>query len=384
MKQVDIVCYTSKLCNLRCRYCYELPLLGDRTRMSFEQLERMFANVEAGYRGLDKPVHINFQWHGGEPLLIPPEVYRRIFEIQRRVFAGSIHQITNSTQSNFTMMDPERIALLREFDSVGVSLDLFTGLRVNKLGVCQEEQARENLERVLAAGIPVGGITVLSRLNLARVGEIYQFYRERRMGFRLLPLEKGLYTPGQDFEIGPRDVLKALCTLADLWLADDEPVSISPLDRYLFLVLHANEHPENRVALHNPAGWASVLLVDTNGSLHTYGERFERSLGNLFTTPLDRILGSPEFHDATEAIQGRMARTCRPCQYYGRACTGDPIGESQQDFCEREDDGSLRCVVARGLIQHIEQNLARAGTIAGGTTHRAAEILAGRVDLQPS
>jgi uncharacterized protein len=76
MKSVDIVCYTSKLCNLRCRYCYELPMLSDRTRMSFEQIERMFTNVDAGYRGHNEPLGINFQWHGGEPLLIPPEIYR--------------------------------------------------------------------------------------------------------------------------------------------------------------------------------------------------------------------------------------------------------------------------------------------------------------------
>src|SRR3954470_13166336 len=105
MNRVDIVCYTSKLCNLRCRYCYELPLLGDRTRMGFAQIEQMFANVEAGYRGLGEPVEITFQWHGGEPLLIPPETYRRIFQIQRRVFAGSIHRIRNAIQSNFTVMD---------------------------------------------------------------------------------------------------------------------------------------------------------------------------------------------------------------------------------------------------------------------------------------
>src|SRR5207249_10872376 len=100
MKRVDIVCYTSKLCNLRCRYCYRLPMLADPTRMSFEEVEQMFVNVALGYRRYDEPVGINFYWHGGEPLLIRPEVYRRIFDIQRRVFRGSIHRITNGLQSN--------------------------------------------------------------------------------------------------------------------------------------------------------------------------------------------------------------------------------------------------------------------------------------------
>lgn len=380
MNRVDIVCYTSKLCNLRCRYCYELPLLSDRSRMSFEQIAQMFANVEAGYRELDEPIEITFQWHGGEPLLLPPEVYRRIFQLQREAFAGSKHHIRNAIQSNFTVMDAERINLLREFDSVGVSLDLFTGLRVNKSGVCQEDRARENLQAVRDAGIPVGGITVLSRLNLAHMPEIYQFYRERGMAFRLLPLEKGLYSRGQEFEIGPRDVLDALCTIADIWLADDTPVVISPLDRYLVLVAHANEHPENEVALHEPEKWTSVLLVDTDGSVYTYGERFERSLGNIFTAPLDQIFAGSKFQEATEAIHARMRATCPRCPHYGRACTGDPVGESSQEFTEQEVDGSVRCVVARGIIQHLERRLTERGAI----TPRQRRAFTGRVLFQPS
>src|SRR5262249_675036 len=36
MRTVDIVVFTSKLCNLRCKYCYELPLLSDKTRITLE------------------------------------------------------------------------------------------------------------------------------------------------------------------------------------------------------------------------------------------------------------------------------------------------------------------------------------------------------------
>jgi len=356
-------------------------MLGDRARMSVDQIERMFANVVAGYRCYEEPIAINFHWHGGEPLLIPPDVYREIFAIQRRVFAGSRHKITNSTQSNFTVMDEDRMALLGEFDAVGVSLDLFTGLRVNAAGVCQEDRALEHLERVRAAGIAVGGITVLTRQNISRIPEVYSFYRDRRMGFRVLPLEKGLYATGQDFELGPREVLQAYRTLAEVWLADSDPVSISPLDRYLYLVVHANRRPENRVARHDPLNWASVLLVDTNGSVHTYGERFERSAGNLFTTPLDQILASPAYHGAAAAVLSRMRATCEQCSYYGRACTGDPVGESQQDYTEHEEDGRIRCVVAQGTIRHIERLLTDMGAISNGGVNNAEKLLAGRADF---
>ena len=381
MKSVDIVCYTSKLCNLRCRYCYELPMLSDRTRMSFEQIERMFANVAAGYSSCEESIAINFQWHGGEPLLIAPDVYRKIFELQREVFAGSIHRITNSTQSNFTVIDEDRIAVLGDFDSVGISLDLFTDLRVDGRGICQEGRALENLKRVRAAGVAVAGITVLTRRNVLRVREIYEFYREQRMSFRVLPLEKGLYPLEHDFGLGPREVLEAYRTLCSVWLADDEPVSIAPLDRYLFLVVRANFDCENRVAPHDPRSWASVLLVDTDGSVYTYGERFERSIGNVFTTPLNCILASSEYYQSAAEVEGLMRSTCERCPNYGRSCTGDPIGQSRQDYIEREDDGSTRCVVARGTIRHLEDLLTAAGAISGGTVHGFEKLLTGRASF---
>ena len=380
MKHVDIVCYTSKLCNLRCRYCYELPMLGDSTRMSLDSIERLFVNVLRGLSDAAGPVEINFYWHGGEPLLIPAASYRQMFDIQARVFAGSAHRVTNNIQSNFTVVDDERIALLREFETVGASLDLFGGLRVDLRNRDSAARAIRNLDRVRDAGIDVGGITVLSRANAPHVEEIYRFYRSRRMRFRVLPVEKGLYPDGQPFELGPHAVLDAYTKLLDLWLADDEPVTVKPLDRFLCLVLHANRRLENRVPPYDPVH-PSVLLVDTDGSVYTYGERFGRTAGNLFATPLDRILAGDDYAETLQAIRARMQSTCSRCPHYQRACMGDPIGESCQDFIEHDDDGSVRCIVARGVIDHLEQRLRERGNIFLGTTYDERAVLAGRVDV---
>ena len=355
-------------------------MLGDRRRMSVAQIRRLFENVHSYYQQFASPVHIQFQWHGGEPLLIPPQEYRTIFDIQRHVFASSIHKVTNGIQSNFTVIDDERIALLRDHvDTVGVSLDLFTGLRVNQRGVDQEERALVNVERVRAAGVPLSGITVLSRPNLAHIQKIYRFYRERGMPFRLLPLEKGLYD-ADGLAISPRELLAALCELADLWLEDTAPIAVAPIRRYFALALFAHLNPANRVAVYDKAKWISVFLVDTDGSVYSYGDRFDqaRSAGNVFEAPLGRLLTSASFRATAAEARARMA-TCDGCAYFGRACPGDAIGESQQDFIEQAHDGTLRCVVAYGLIRHLQQSLqdgrvAPARVTAALSALQAAEV----------
>ncbi len=67
----------SKYCNLRCDYCYEYPHLGNKARMSLEQLRALFENIAASADELSLR-ELNFIWHGGEPFLVPIAVYERI------------------------------------------------------------------------------------------------------------------------------------------------------------------------------------------------------------------------------------------------------------------------------------------------------------------
>jgi hypothetical protein len=52
-----------------------------------------------------------------------------------------------------------------------------------------------------------------------------------------------------------------------------------------------------------------------------------------------------------------MKATCERCPHFEKECLGDPIGDSCQEFMELEEDGSLRCVVARGIIEHLQLRL---------------------------
>ena len=36
---------------------------------------------------------------------------------------------------------------------------------------------------------------------------VYRFYKEREMSFRVLPIEPGLYEPGQFFELSANEIL---------------------------------------------------------------------------------------------------------------------------------------------------------------------------------
>jgi uncharacterized protein len=382
MKSIEIICYTSKLCNLRCRYCYELPLLSDKRRMSMPSIEAMFRNFKGFFDAVEEPLTVSFQWHGGEPLLIEPSFYWEIFETQKRVFAGVPYQISNGVQSNFTVLDEERIKLLREgFEWVGVSLDLFTGLRVNLAGVCQEHRARENLKRALDAGIKLGGITVLSKLNMGRIDEVYAFWRDLGFNFRVLPVEPGLYEKGQSFEISADEVLHALCRLVDLWLMETPAILIEPIHQMIRCVLDSAHHPGRLLPRYDPIRWQSVVLVDTDGHVYGYNERLDHrfSSGNVFEQPFLEIVGEAPYRGNAERAQQRMQNVCSDCEFFEKHCNGRMVADGGVTALERKADGGLDCVVTRGLFAHIERRLKEAHVLRAESMTLSAEYLAAQV-----
>jgi uncharacterized protein len=361
-RSMDIILVPSTHCNLRCSYCYELDKLADKRRMSLEQLGIVFERV-ASFFARSNVHSARFIWHGGEPLLLPPEYFHQAFELQRRYFAGASTTISNVTQTNLTVLDEARLELLRTgFDSCGVPLDLVGSLRVNGAGRCMEDRALNNLERALAAGVALGGVTVLTRANRNQMRRIYQFYRERDMSFRLLPLHAGDFGAGQWFEIGAADTLKAFCTLADLWLADGWAAPVHPVTNVIDAVFryHADG---TRSGIYDKATWDPMLAIDREGFVYSYDHIHDRSktYGNVLNEDLEQLMQS-SVHRAVVADTGRRAReTCATCPNYGKSCTGIGVVEGARDYWQQNGDGSWRCEVFGGLIEHVERYLHAAG-----------------------
>src|ERR1700733_9916909 len=92
----------SKYCNLRCDYCYEYPYLGDKSRMSLEQVEAAFQNIKSGIAelGINRA---DFVWHGGEPFLVPLDYYEHVDLLQKQNF-GADFKYGNSVQTNLTVL----------------------------------------------------------------------------------------------------------------------------------------------------------------------------------------------------------------------------------------------------------------------------------------
>jgi uncharacterized protein len=364
-KHMDVILIPSTLCNLRCSYCYELSKLGDRARLDLASLELIFVRLALWFRSEGVP-SARFIWHGGEPLLLPPEYYWRAFEMQQACFADTGTSYRNVTQTNLTVLDEARADLIaRGFDVTGVSLDLFGSLRIDAGGTCREQTAIRHLDSLLERGVRLNGVTVLTRANRYRIRDIFEFYRRREMGFRLLPLHGGDFAAGQWFDIAPEDTLRAFCTLADLWLADQEAPLILPIAQVVKAVLEW--HRDGTVVEPYDKGrWDAMVAIDREGFVYGYSDIHDRSrsYGNLLTAPFAELHAGSVRARVVAETRARVREVCAGCPHAGRTCNTYPVAEGVDDVWQTDDGGAIRCTAFRGLFDHVERRLREAGVIA--------------------
>jgi uncharacterized protein len=362
---VTFVLILSTLCNLRCRYCYQLPDLANPARMSLDQLAVIFSRVAVHYQDAP-PMSIRFAWQGGEPLLIEPDYFRAAMAAERRAFAGSPHRVVNVLQTNLTLLDDERVAMLVEcFDGVGVSHDVVGDLRVDAGGRTRHRTVVRHLDQLIAEGIPLGGITVLTRQNVDHIAAIYAFWRERSLPFRLVPVHRGPAPMPDDTALTPEEVRQALCECVDLWMADDQStMSVAPLSELVDGIIHRHT-PGGRVVPYDKDRREVVFVVHTNGSTNGINGLTDPdiSYGNIFDSDLATLLAGAGHQLAAGRTRALIEATCSECPFHGSACSGHPIGEGDKELVETGADDAVICTITRGTLAHIERRLVQLNVI---------------------
>jgi uncharacterized protein len=367
-RTAQFVIKTSKQCNLRCQYCYEFNELHKTDVMTMAQIESLYRHIESYYRSLEHFTDIHFIWHGGEPLLLPPRFYWEALDLQSQIFTGDNYQVTNGVQTNLTVLDDERLLLLSEgFDRVGVSIDVIGDLRTYENGRDSQARVLANIDRLRAEKIDFGCITVLNRKNIENIEQIYEFYRELDLAARLLPLHQTEnVTQNDGIEIDPYSVLTAFQTIFDLWLQDDRLTWITPVLEMVRSVLDFYD-PQAACQFYDKREWEAINLVNITGDMYGYADAYQidRSYGNLFTTPLTELFASPQHERSILAAEQRLEQTCVDCKFFG-SCSGYPIAEDGYEYHELDENGAIRCIVQKGMLQYIEYRLLEEGIIERG------------------
>ena len=340
----------SKYCNLRCDYCYEFPYLGDKVRMSLDQIRAAFQNIKSSVTELAIG-KADFIWHGGEPFLIPLEFYEDVNLIQKDIFGTELKYI-NSVQTNLTVLTQRHIDFLERgfFEDIGVSFDVCGDQRIDTAGRSRTDLVRANIHKLIDHQIRFCAIAVLARHALPSIKRIYQFFDELGIDHRILAYYRSVSSKqaqrhGLDFA----ELVGAYKDVFHEWLASERATPVDPIRDYVRYAIRYVTGVDNH--RYDRSISERVFVIDVNGNVFNVVESYEPEFcyGNLFSSSFREIAVSERRVRSIALSRDRMQRFCYQCPYFGN-CPG--IFVANATSVERQILEASGCPV-RAVIDHI-------------------------------
>ena len=323
------------LCNLRCRYCYYLDKAdiygGKEPRMTYEMLEIFIREYIAAN---DVP-EVVFNWHGGEPLLMGLDFYRKALELQRKYAAGK--KINNTLQTNGTLVTSEWARFFRENDFlIGVSLDgpkdVHDRYRTGKGGGSTYDRVVKGMSELYKAGVQYNVMATVNRQCEGRGLEIYQFLKSVGTRFiQFMPVlehvkDGRIVSPDvEGTRIAPWSVSaegfgRFLCDIFDYWVRHDVGrVFVNQFDSTL--ALWCGVQPGICTFAETCGG---NTVIEHNGDLypcdHFVYEDYR--IGNVLETDLRTLMASEKQIRFGIDKRNGLPKKCVTCRWYF-ACHGE-------------------------------------------------------------
>jgi uncharacterized protein len=115
---ITVIMKPTNQCNLRCKYCYHADNGYDKEKMTDQVLEKAIAVTAPFFK------RVEYNWHGGEPLIMGLDFYERVLYYQKKYRQGPEHHIINTMQTNGTLITQETAEFIKKYGfGIGLSFD---------------------------------------------------------------------------------------------------------------------------------------------------------------------------------------------------------------------------------------------------------------------
>ncbi|WP_164010191.1 radical SAM protein [Pyxidicoccus trucidator] len=363
MPQVYIMKVASR-CNLDCKYCY-MYNLADQTwrkqprKMSEEVLRAVARKVALA----GTPAQIIF--HGGEPMLLGQDYYRRAVQIFREECPKV--RLNFGMQTNATLLNDAWVDTLYELGiGVGVSLDgpedvndanrvyrgSGSGSHADVVGAVRRLQSSEKGSKVLGGALCV--------INLKQDPlRTYRHFVE--LGFKrisFLPMD-GTYEsppPGKVAPFEDTPLADWLIPIFDEWFQNSQGVVVSLFEQIIQLIFGARGSYVDLLSTYPKA----LVVIETDGgieptdSLKSVADGLTKMGLNVLHNDMEDIFTKDLFLHLQAGEEG-LAPKCKSC-VYKYVCGGGLLAHR---YSERNgfDNPTVYCADMYKLLGHIERRV---------------------------
>lgn len=340
-----IICIVGDYCNLRCLYCFHRwKDQGRKQIMSSKLLEKFIRE----FLYLPLPIYI-FSWHGGEPLLAGLDFFETAIELQNQ-YKEERQIIQNLVQTNGTLIDDEWALFFKNHNfGIGVSLDgnreTHDHFRVDKNGKGTFNKTMEGIKILRKHGIEPGILQTLTRNNISRAEESFQFFIDD-LGIKNLGVNPyfdivGLNKLMSDQKVTNKEFTTFLKTYIELWLERDDPnLRIREIDNFIGAVLRKPTH----YCRLNGLCW-TTFCINYNGEIYPcdpFLDQREFFCGDLTKQSLLEIFTGSLWQETIGKIDN-LPPECRACKWQSvchNGCSYLRVGgiEGKYYYCQAQKE----------------------------------------------
>lgn len=338
-EQLSILLMPTDNCNMNCIYCFNDDRKQCKSKMTIDTLLRFY---EITFPNLKYATII---WHGGEPLCMGIDFYRKAIEMQKQY---SNVEIKNRIQTNLTLLNDEWISFFEENNfTVGSSFD---GTK-NDLTRGNSELILSNSKRLHNSGFQTGFISVISSVNIDALVKDYEFFKKQNTNYTLNFYISSPDNAEDKLKLYSDYALEKVKELFDYWLYDTEcNIHIRYFELFLDYFFH---HRRNVCTLSSCLGHWIGLKHD--GEIVPCNRNFpkEFSYGNVYDyNNIGQAFESDGFKNLlTQSIERR--EKCKSCLAYDMCVGGcNNVALSEGSVSQ---NGGVHCQIFRGIYEHIER-----------------------------
>lgn len=213
MTELAITVKPTMLCNMKCRHCFNGEKFKSSQIIDIKKIFVLFNKASQEYKS------IKVTFHGGEPTLAGIDFYERVFDYQHKLKSRGI-TFRNFFTTNGLLLTDEFIDLLIANNTlINVSFDgPYNGiLRSNT------ETIYDNIKKIKKKNGRVRCFCTLSKESYSKLSEIYEWFKQEKIDFKTLPIEKvGYAKTNNELIMEPDDLVRVLVDVYRHWICDKD------------------------------------------------------------------------------------------------------------------------------------------------------------------
>jgi len=340
-------------CNLGCTFCLR-PSFKKQT-MGLEVLEKVIKEFLRAEKE-----RVDFTWHGGEPLILGVDFYKKIVEFQKK---HNRHKtfIKNLVQTNATLLSEEFIEFFEKNNFfVGTSIqgtkEIHDKTRIDLGGKGTFDRVIEKINKLSSKA---SGICVLTKDTLGKEKEIYETLKKHTRGGRTSEYFPGGLIPNKGEIKDPvmptsKEYGESMIRFYGVWKNDENPLDLRPITD----IIHAFIRGKCGSCTYSQESCNfGIIGIKQNGDFYTCLRGAENPnffMGNAKDKPLSKL---NEFakRDGDKRLKGLKKEGCVDCQFWNQ-CNGGCPQESLRIW-EDYEHKSYYCEGRQLLFKHIKKDL---------------------------